>query len=60
MRKFTYKDVRGWKVVDVEGKTIAFSVTKKDGTKEVISSFDGYRSAFSAAQRNGDGTPVRE
>ena len=61
MRKnFTYKDVRSWKVVNVEGKKIAFSVTKRDGSKEVVSSFDGFRSALSAAKRHGDGTPVRE
>ena len=60
MRKFSHKDVRNWKVADINGKAIAFTTRNKEGEKVTITSFDGYRSASNAAKRSGFGTPVRE
>jgi hypothetical protein len=53
MRKFTFKDVYDWKVIDVNGKEKFLTVVGKDGKPQNISRFDGYRSAFRAAQRLG-------
>lgn len=57
MRKFTYKDVSSWKVVDAEGKVL--SSQDQDGKIETLDGFNGYRPALRAAKKFG-GTPVRE
>lgn len=56
MRKFTYTDVNGWKVVNNTGKTV---VTQKDGRNVKLKGFTGYRAALQAAQ-GVQGIPVRE
>jgi hypothetical protein len=58
MRKFTFSDVRDWKVVDVYGKELVLTVVDKDGKVRNITRFDGYRSASRAASRLG-GQAVR-
>lgn len=58
MRKFTYKDVHDWKVMDNHGKEMFLSVKGKDGKIQNVSRFDGYRSAAQAANRLG-GKAVR-
>jgi len=57
-RKFTYKDVRDWKVVSVTGETLRLTVINKEGNAEKIERFDGYRSASNAARKLG-GVAVR-
>jgi hypothetical protein len=49
MKKFTYTDVRDWKVVDINGSTLMLTVRGKDGKDKNVARFDGYRSANRAA-----------
>lgn len=51
MRKFAYKDVHDWKVVNNQGKVIPYLTKDKDGKKVVITAFDGYRSANAVAKK---------
>ena len=51
-RTFTGKDVRNWKVVSFNGKTM------KDGEGKPLNTFDGYKSAHDVAKRIG-GVAVR-
>jgi len=58
MRKFTYTDIRDWKVTDVSGKTLFLTVLDKEGNKKRVEKFDGFRSASNAAKRL-NGSAVR-
>lgn len=53
MRKFTYKDVRDWKVTDVRGKQLALPSRDKNGEVKMVTRFDGFRSASRAAKKLG-------
>ncbi|MFC8037837.1 hypothetical protein ACFUOZ_00595 [Paenarthrobacter sp. NPDC057355] len=46
-RKFTYADVRNWRVVNNAGKTL------RDGDNKPLNHFDGYRNAQAAATKLG-------
>jgi hypothetical protein len=58
-RKFTYKDVNPWQVVDIFGKARSFYYHDAQGKKVTVEEFDGYRSANAAAKRFG-GTAIRK
>ena len=51
-RTFTFKDVRNWKVVSFNGKTM------KAADGKPLNTFDGYKSAHEAAKVTG-GVAVR-
>lgn len=53
VRKFTYKDVHDWKVVDNSGKVIPYHTKDKQGKKVVVKSFDGFRAANAVARKLG-------
>lgn len=53
MRKFNYKDVRDWKVVNNRGKVIPYHTKDKNGKATIVRSFDGYRSAHAVARKLG-------
>lgn len=59
MRKFTYKDVSNWEVVNIEGVRQSYTYVDKDGVKRTVSQFDGYRSGLQAANRMGGQLSVR-
>lgn len=58
MRKFTYKDVSDWKVVDFTGKALRLAVKEEKGRIRYIERWDGFSSAKVAAKKLG-GTAVR-
>ncbi len=53
MRKFTYVDVRDWKVADVNGRTLSLTVANEKGERKQVKKFDGFRSASNAAKKLG-------
>lgn len=53
MRKFTYKDICDWKVVDNRGKVLPYHTKDKEGKKIIVRSFDGFRSAHAVARKLG-------
>lgn len=59
MRKFTYKDVNNWKVVNTNGAVLKDIIKDKKGNTVVVEHYDGYRSARVAARKLG-GYAVRQ
>lgn len=53
MRKFTYKDVHDWKVVNTSGKVLPYHTKDKNGVMVIITKFDGYRAAHAVAVKLG-------
>lgn len=52
-RKFTFKDVHDWKVVDVHGKELVLTVVEKRGSVRRVNRWDGFRSASQATKSLG-------
>lgn len=53
MRKFNYKDIYDWKVVDNRGKVMPYQTKDKKGKAIIVRSFDGFRSANAVARKLG-------
>lgn len=53
MKKYTYKDVHSWEVVNYGGKRLPYTTTNENGKEVTILTFSGFKSAKAVADKLG-------